>query len=79
MMAVECWRQGTSQKVYNLCTFLGLSQGANAARARVDKLVLKHDDKIKEWKSGIEVIKTRQGTHVYMSIFMFYFNFSLGG
>ena len=79
MMAVEFWRQGTSQKVFNLCTFIGLSQGANTARARVDKLVLKHDEKIKQWQSSIEVITAEVGVEKFESgIYMYieYLNMS---
>jgi hypothetical protein len=55
MMGIEFFRQGTSHKVYQLFTFLGISQGVNAARARIDKLVLHHDEQVLLWKTGIEV------------------------
>jgi hypothetical protein len=55
MIAIEFWRHGAAHKMYNICGYLGLSQGVNAALARVDILVKNHDRNILQWKAAIEV------------------------
>ena len=55
MVGMELWRKGAAHDLYTILNYLGFSQGVNAARDRVDKVIVNHDQALKEWKSGIEV------------------------
>ena len=59
-IAVEMWREGASGKLYRFFNFLGMCQGADAARAHVDVICAGHDNAIKLWKRRIEVISIAQ-------------------
>ena len=55
-MAIYLWRQGATHDVYEVLSMLGLTQSSVSARSGVDRLIMEHDQTVKDWQKNVEVI-----------------------
>ena len=55
VLGVNLWKEGVSQKAFNVLNRLGLCQSKDAARSRVDKIVEASDQALQSCKHSLEV------------------------
>lgn len=55
MVGVECWRQGTGQKLMELLHDMGTVCTSSVARQRIDDIAVHNTCELQKWKTEIEV------------------------